>query len=80
MRKVKIVSQDGRTHLFVDGEDVSKGCLAFCLQQDGGEFPKLTVTMCCDKIEVNTEAEVKKTAAPAATGTAYPLWYELEGK
>lgn len=71
MRKVSIRSdKNGHTRLIIDGVDVSSGCSNFVLEQEGGEFPKITVTMGCDDLDAEieyTDIEIEKLTAPAAT-------------
>ena len=73
MHAVKIeTDEDGHTRLLLDGQDISKRCLRFRLEQEGGEAPELNLCLLCDSIEFaeQSEIDVKTETAPAVTGVA----------
>ena len=59
---VRIVSQNGRTHLILDGEDISKSCLGYTLRQCGGGKGSIELQLWfhCDVVDVEAEGVVKK--------------------
>lgn len=55
MCKVQIKSVDNRTHLIIDGVDVSRGCTYFSLSQGGLDCPKITLTLTCRELDVDAD-------------------------
>jgi len=43
--KVKLTNKGSRTHLIINGQDISKYVTAFDIKQDGGERPKITIEL-----------------------------------
>lgn len=66
MHKVSIHSdKSGKTKICVDGSDLSERCLGIALEQAGGEFPQITLTLVCDELEAELEgAEVTNKNLP----------------
>lgn len=62
MHKVSIKSdENGHTKILVDGVDVSARCCRIKLEQNGGEFPQVTLTFVCDEAKVEAKStDVKK--------------------
>lgn len=61
MHSVKIKSNEGVTHLSVDGIPMEKGLLQFQLDQEGGCPMVLHLTFSVDEIDIEAEGvEIKK--------------------
>ena len=72
--EVRIVRMNGSTRLILNGEDISVGCLAFDLKQNGADKPEISITLSVNSLEVvmdNVEADVKaKNPRPLVTEAA----------
>ena len=69
MRNIKVnTDEDGRTRLILDGVDLSKRCLGYSLEQEGGEGPVLRVRLSCTtaEIKLGSVQGIKIEATPAA--------------
>ena len=43
--KIKLTNKGNRTHLIINGVDISKYVTSFEIKQDGGERPKITIEL-----------------------------------
>ncbi len=60
---LKIESHNGRTHLFLDGEDISKKCTAYTLHQCAGGAGAdlvLQLTVMCRNVSVSADGVQQK--------------------
>jgi len=59
---LRIISENGKTHLILDGEDISKDCLGYILSQYGVGKGTLELQLClrCDVVDAEAEGVVKK--------------------
>ena len=61
MSKVSIRSKGGITEISINGRPVDKNAVRFRLEQDGGEYPRLYLSLLVDELDVECEAEVEKS-------------------
>ena len=61
-KPIRIEIKDKSAHVFVDGKDVAQNCVGYKVEQEAGEFAKLTIkTVYYTKdLEISGEAIVKQ--------------------
>lgn len=67
VHSLRIESHDGKTHLFLDGEDVSRKCTAYKLSQCGGGAGaqlELQLTVMCRNVEVSANGVRQREVIP----------------
>lgn len=60
--EVRIIREDGKTRLILNGADISSGCLGFDLKQNGADSPELNIVLSVKSLEISLEgvkADVK---------------------
>ena len=61
LSKVSIRSKGTITEISINGVPVEKNALHFRLEQDGGEYPRLLLTILVDELDLECDAEVEKS-------------------
>lgn len=55
MNKVRIITHDSKTEIYLNGVSASKRCTGYSLVQEGGEAPVLTVELICDDVDISVD-------------------------